>query len=337
MTTNEELLEVCMAAVNAGGAVLVEGLSRDKQVVSQERALLDRHLGRRDAAGRDLQGHRRALPDALDPRRGRRRWRARHQLLTWIVDPLDGTSNYAAGIPFACMSVAVKDARRRGGGGDLRAVPGRAATRRRAVAAPGSPASGWRCRHNDSLARALVATGLQSDDPAADRRPCPADRGPAPVLAGARGFGSPALCMAYVAAGRLDAFYERDATYAWDVAAGSLMIAEAGGRCEDLDGGPLNLGHGVANVLAHQRQGSRRPVRSDPAHRPSPDRTRWRHRIRRQTFAMCSVRPGRARDGRGRGSMGAYGPWLMSFRSTSSSTAGIRGGSRSTSTIRGCG
>ena len=50
-------------------------------------------------------------------------------------------------------------------------------------------------------------------------------------------------------AGRLDAFYERDATYAWDVAAASLMITEAGGRCEDLDGGPLNFEHGIANVL----------------------------------------------------------------------------------------
>ena len=38
-------------------------------------------------------------------------------------------------------------------------------------------------------------------------------------------------------------------TYAWDVAAGALLITEAGGRCEDLDGGPLNLGIGVANVL----------------------------------------------------------------------------------------
>ena len=53
----------------------------------------------------------------------------------------------------------------------------------------------------------------------------------------------------FVAAGRLDAFFERDATYAWDVCAASLMIEEAGGRCEDLDGGPLNFGHGYANVL----------------------------------------------------------------------------------------
>jgi myo-inositol-1(or 4)-monophosphatase len=65
-----------------------------------------------------------------------------------------------------------------------------------------------------------------------------------------RCVGSPALCLAYVAAGRVDAFVERDATYAWDVGAGALMIAEAGGHSEDLDGGPLNLGPGLANVLA---------------------------------------------------------------------------------------
>jgi myo-inositol-1(or 4)-monophosphatase len=53
-----------------------------------------------------------------------------------------------------------------------------------------------------------------------------------------------------VAAGRLDAFLERDATYAWDLGAGALMVAEAGGVVEDLDGGPPNFGPGLANVLA---------------------------------------------------------------------------------------
>ena len=47
-----------------------------------------------------------------------------------------------------------------------------------------------------------------------------------------------------------DAFLERDATFAWDVGAGALLITEAGGRIEDLDGGPVNLGPGLANVLA---------------------------------------------------------------------------------------
>ena len=94
-----------------------------------------------------------------------------------------------------------------------------------------------------------MCTGLQSDDPGqleAYGRRIVALYSPA---RGTRALGSPALCLAYVAAGRIDAFLERDATYAWDVAAGGLLITEAGGRCEDLDGGPLNLGTGVANVL----------------------------------------------------------------------------------------
>ncbi len=101
-----------------------------------------------------------------------------------------------------------------------------------------------------SLHRALVGTGIQSDDAgavAAFGRRIVALAG---ACRGVRCVGAPALCLAYVAAGRLDGFLERDATYAWDVGAGALMIAEAGGRVEDLDGGPLNLGPGLANVLA---------------------------------------------------------------------------------------
>jgi myo-inositol-1(or 4)-monophosphatase len=167
----------------------------------------------------------------------------------WLVDPLDGTSNYAHGIPLACSSVAVKDrngvaagaifepfreelftAVRRGGAwlGDVRLEVSETAT----------------------LDRALVCTGVQCDDEAAT-----AAFGRRIVeLVGqcraVRCLGSPALCHAYVAAGRIDAFLEADSTYAWDVGAGALMISEAGGRVEDLAGGPLNLGPGVADVLA---------------------------------------------------------------------------------------
>ena len=98
--------------------------------------------------------------------------------------------------------------------------------------------------------QALVCTGVQSDDPAAvaafGRRIVDLSRHCRAV----RCLGSPALCLAYVAAGRVDAFLEADSTYAWDVGAGALLITEAGGRIEDLDGGPLNLGPGVADVLA---------------------------------------------------------------------------------------
>src|SRR4029450_11845344 len=172
--------------------------------------------------------------------------------VTWLVDPLDGTSNYAHGVPFACTSVAVRDAEGLAAGAILDPFREELFT-----AARGGGA--WLGDESlavsavDSPQRALVCTGLQSDDPEAiaafGRRIVALSR----ECRGVRCVGSPALCLAYVAAGRIDAFLERDATYAWDVGAGGLMIAEAGGRIEALDGGPLNLGRGLANVLASNR------------------------------------------------------------------------------------
>ena len=168
---------------------------------------------------------------------------------TWLVDPLDGTSNYAHGIPFACTSVAVRDDQGLAAGAIFEPFRRELFT---ATRGGGAWLDGERLTVSDTptLDRALVCTGIQSDDRAAIE-----DYGRRIVALnihcrGVRGLGSPALCLAYIAAGRIDAFLERDATYAWDVGAGGLMITEAGGRIEDLDGGPLNLGTGVSNVLA---------------------------------------------------------------------------------------
>jgi myo-inositol-1(or 4)-monophosphatase len=243
----DRLLEVCIAAARAAGVVLIDGLSRDKQVqLKSERSsivtwadvnaqaeifrVIGEHFPEHAILGEEGDGG------------------GSDTSYTWIVDPLDGTSNYAAGIPFACTSVGVRDADGVVAGAILEPFRGELFT---ATRGEGAWLAGERLRvsTNDSLARALVATGLQSDDP--QQITAHVRRVEALHLhsRGARAFGSPALCLAYVAAGRLDAFYERDATYAWDVAAASLMITEAGGRCEDLDGGPLNLAHGIANVL----------------------------------------------------------------------------------------
>jgi myo-inositol-1(or 4)-monophosphatase len=253
VTSVPDLLEGAVAAARAGGAVLVEGLQRPKQVelkserasivtwadVTAQAAILEviheRFPGHAVLAEEDHADAGGA--DAAQPR------------VTWLVDPLDGTSNYAHGVPFACTSVAVRDAdglaagaildpfreelftATRGGGAWL-------GDERLAVSAVDSPGG------------ALVCTGIQSDDPDAiaafGRRIVALSR----ECRGVRCIGSPALCLAYVAAGRIDAFLERDATFAWDVGAGALLITEAGGRIEDLDGGPLNLGPGLANVLA---------------------------------------------------------------------------------------
>lgn len=243
----DELLEVCVAAANAGGEVLIDGLAGPRRVEQKsERASIVTEI--------DLESQRRIF-DVIGGAF------ASHVIMgeegdgggddptfTWIVDPLDGTSNYASGIPFACVSVGVKDA-----DGVVAGAIFEPFRRELFTATRGGGA--WLAHErlavngNDQLGRAMITTGLQADDPgqiAAYARRIEALHLHA---RGARALGCPALCLAYVAAGRIDAFFERDATFAWDVAAGSLMIHEAGGRCEDLDGGPANLGRGIANVL----------------------------------------------------------------------------------------
>src|SRR6266508_1532537 len=244
-----ELLEAAVAAAHAGGAVLMEGLGRPKEVQAKsERASIvtwadltaQREIIRVIS---DLFPDHGILAEEEDP------GGVADGPVTWLVDPLDGTSNYAHGVPFACTSVAARDAEGLVAGAIFEPFRGELFT---ATRGGGAWLGSTRLAVSaaDSLSRALVCTGIQSDDPDAiaafGRR----------IVAlsshcrGVRCVGSPALCLAYVAAGRIDAFLERDATFAWDVGAGALLITEAGGQVEDLDGEPLNLGPGLANVLA---------------------------------------------------------------------------------------
>lgn len=156
----------------------------------------------------------------------------------WIVDPLDGTTNYAHGLPVFAVSIALEKAgevvlgvvydpigeetyvAERGGGARLNGGP---------ISVSGT----------DELIRALVVTGFPYDR---DDVPAALDLfGRFSMLAqGMRRLGSAALDLCYVAAGRLDAYYERG-IHAWDVAAGSLILQEAGGRITDYRGDPFEL------------------------------------------------------------------------------------------------
>ncbi|HSJ91308.1 MAG TPA: inositol monophosphatase family protein [Ilumatobacter sp.] len=244
----DHLLETCITAARAGGAVLADGLSGPRLVeMKSERASIVTEIDHASqAAIFEVIGAAHPEHVIMGEEGDGGGGDASH---TWLVDPLDGTSNYASGIPFACVSVAVRDDDGVAAGAIFEPFRQELFT---AVRGGGAWLDGEQLavRDEPDLGRVLIATGLQSDDPdqiAAHARRIEALHSHS---RGARLLGCPALCLAYVAAGRLDAFYERDATYAWDVGAGSLMITEAGGRCEDLDGGPLNLGRGIANVLA---------------------------------------------------------------------------------------
>ena len=156
----------------------------------------------------------------------------------WIVDPLDGTTNYAHGLSIFAVSIALE----RTGEVVLGVVHDPmweetyAAERGRGATLNGEPI---RVSDTDEPIRALIATGF------------PYDRAEMPealdlfgrfavLTRGMRRLGSTALDLCYVAAGKLDGYYERG-IWAWDIAAGSLILEEAGGNVTDYRGGELDL------------------------------------------------------------------------------------------------
>lgn len=158
----------------------------------------------------------------------------------WIIDPLDGTTNFAHGFPRFCVSIGVQH-----DGRTTVAVVYDPLLDELFHAVRGAGAwLGDRRLHvsgRSDFGEALVATGFAYDvhESAADYL-APFTR----VLQAARGIrrdGSAALDLCYVAAGRLDAYWELK-LHPWDVAAGSLLVEEAGGRVSDLDGGPAPAG-----------------------------------------------------------------------------------------------
>lgn len=161
----------------------------------------------------------------------------------WIVDPLDGTTNFLHGLPVFSISIALERqgqlvagviynpamdelyTAERGGGAFMNDRRLRVAGRSKltdCVIGTGIPHLG-RGHHGNYLVELRNVMG---------------------EAAGVRRFGSAALDLAYVAAGRLDGFWE-DSLSAWDMAAGVLMIREAGGFVTDKEGGNSMLDSGA--------------------------------------------------------------------------------------------
>jgi myo-inositol-1(or 4)-monophosphatase len=156
----------------------------------------------------------------------------------WVVDPLDGTTNYAHGYPFYCVSIALEH--------EGRIVVGVVydPTRDELFAAErgaGATLNGRAISVSNvsDLNRALVCTGFPYD---VRGRQQFARHFSAFILhaQSVRRDGAAALDMAYVACGRFEAFYE-DGLRPWDVAAGKLLIEEAGGRVTHYDGSPFSI------------------------------------------------------------------------------------------------
>ena len=152
----------------------------------------------------------------------------------WIIDPLDGTSNFLHGIPHFAISIAVKDK------GKITAALVFDPLRHEyffAEAGQGAFINDRRLRVSGRrrMAESLFATGipfLGRGDAAAHEKFGKELQKVMAISAGVRRFGSAALDLAYVAAGRYDGFWERGLS-SWDIAAGILLVREAGGFVSD--------------------------------------------------------------------------------------------------------
>lgn len=154
----------------------------------------------------------------------------------WYVDPLDGTTNYAHGLPFFCVSIALRAAGNTAVGVVYDPVHDEMFT---ATGGGGATLNG-RGLHVSAvtrLDRALVVAQAQSVDKAEIRAYADLVERLMNTAGGVRSLGSPALTLCAIAAGRLDAYAEH-AMDAWDIAAGQLILEEAGGTLTTFDGGP---------------------------------------------------------------------------------------------------
>jgi myo-inositol-1(or 4)-monophosphatase len=157
----------------------------------------------------------------------------------WVVDPLDGTTNFLYGIPAWAVSVALED-----DAGGLVGVVFDPVRDEMFIASRGSGATlngrPLTIEPRSDLRTALVATGFGYD---AERRSKQAEvlRGVLPHIRDIRRGGAAALDLCSLAAGRLDGYYERGLGL-WDWAAARLVVEEAGGAVADLEPDP----HGLA-------------------------------------------------------------------------------------------
>jgi len=161
----------------------------------------------------------------------------------FIIDPIDGTTNFLHGIPHFAISIALERE-----GQIVTALVYNPATDDMFVAEKGHGAflndKRMRVAARKTLNTALVATGIPFQGHGDFARFDAELNAVMPNVAGIRRFGAASLDLAYVAAGRFDAFWERDLS-AWDIAAGILLVREAQGVVSDLTGGTNMLDNGT--------------------------------------------------------------------------------------------
>ena len=261
MSEDSGLLEFALAAARAAGAVLLDHFEGELAVSTKSSDIDLVTSADRAAEAEVIDRITRQHPDhwILAEESGRLRGDADDAdprpppgVLQWVIDPLDGTTNFAHRFPHFSVSLALVDHEgpRLGVVHDptreetFFAVRGRGAfldsARARARTGKPEPLAVTTTR---ALRLALVATGFAYTRATTPTNNLLEFNRVVPQVRCIRRAGSAALDLAYVAAGRLDAYWEYH-LQPWDIAAGALLVREAGGALTRIDGGAWDLRHG---------------------------------------------------------------------------------------------
>jgi len=165
----------------------------------------------------------------------------------WIIDPLDGTTNYLYGFPVYAVSIGVEVDGEMEAGVVVHPSLGEAFTARRGTGAwcNGAPIA---VSGKADLSTALIGTGF-AYDPARRGEQARWLRQILPSVRDVRRAGAAAIDLCWVACGRLDGYYEAGLA-PWDIAAGELIAREAGAQTSDFDGGPVHADAVIAATPA---------------------------------------------------------------------------------------
>lgn len=239
MSEPPALMDVVLEAARRAGAIIRDGISRPLEISYKGEGETPNDpvtdVDRRSEAAvaetiRSHFPHHRLLSEEGTTGGDDPHWR-------WIVDPLDGTVNYAHGLPFCCVSIAVEHDSVVVAGVVYNALSDElfAAERGQGATLNGQPIH---VSATDELRRAVLTSSFGPWE--ANGRRFERGRALGPHVQALRDLGSAALELCYVAAGRTDGMGGATLN-AWDVAAGALIVREAGGQVTDANGDPFNV------------------------------------------------------------------------------------------------
>ena len=234
-------LEGAVDAARAAGAVIQEG-ARNRGNLNIERKTANDFVSEIDKRAE------RVIIDTLSERFPGHGFKAEESgesgssRYTWLIDPLDGTTNFLHGIPYYCVSIALRIDDAVVAGVVFDPTSGRqfTATRGNGAFLDGNPI---RVSGRSGLTEAVVGTGLPFKDWHYLDDYLHSLREIMQRVAGVRRPGAAALDIAYVAAGWVDGHWEKGLN-AWDVGAGSLLVEEAGGAVSTFTGSASFLNSG---------------------------------------------------------------------------------------------